>query len=131
MDHWLASKLLALGHLMFASYMFLGWAAIVGGSLAGAPFVRAFWFRLTHLAGFAAVLAVSLCFRACPLTVLEYELLAKAGRIAGDLSDAIVQNPREMAAFLRVAKDLPAEEIDELAKEAQKRRAALAKKSIK
>ncbi len=79
MDSWLASKLLALGHLIFASYMFLGWFAIIGGSLAGARFVRGFWFRLTHAAGFAAVLVVSLFFRACPLTVMEYELLIKAG----------------------------------------------------
>jgi len=57
----------------------------------------------------------------------EDELLALAGRIAGDLSDTIARNPREMAAFLRVAKDLPAEEIDKLAKQAGKRRAYLAK----
>ncbi|MFC1657268.1 helix-turn-helix domain-containing protein [Candidatus Moduliflexota bacterium] len=61
----------------------------------------------------------------------EDELLALAGRIAGDLSDAIAQNPREMAAFLRVAKDLPGGEIEKLAKTAQKRRADLAKKDNK
>jgi len=42
----------------------------------------------------------------------ENELLALTGRIAEDLSGAIAQHPREMAAFLRVARDLPAEEID-------------------
>jgi hypothetical protein len=79
MENWLASKLLALGHLLFASYMFLGWIAIVAGGLAGARFASNFWFRLTHAIGFAAVLVVSLFFRACPLTVLEYDLLARAG----------------------------------------------------
>jgi len=58
----------------------------------------------------------------------EDELLALAGRIAEDLSDAIVKHPREMAAFLRAAKDLPAEEIGKLAEQAKKMKEGCARR---
>jgi DNA-binding XRE family transcriptional regulator len=48
------------------------------------------------------------------------ELLARAGRVADDLPKIIRQHPREMAVFLRTAKGLSAEEIEGLAKEAER-----------
>src|SRR6476620_1151805 len=48
------------------------------------------------------------------------ELLARAGRVASDLSDIIKRHPVELAALLRTAKGLPAEDIARLARSAQK-----------
>jgi transcriptional regulator with XRE-family HTH domain len=46
------------------------------------------------------------------------ELLARAGKVASELSDIIKQQPKEMASFLRAAKGLTAEELTRLAKAA-------------
>ena len=48
------------------------------------------------------------------------ELLARAGRVASDLSDIIKRNPVEVAALLRTTKGLTAEELKRLARDAQK-----------
>ena len=48
------------------------------------------------------------------------ELLARAGRVARDLSDIIKQHPVELAALLRTAKGLTTEDIARLARNAQK-----------
>jgi len=48
------------------------------------------------------------------------ELLALAGRVADDLPEIIRQQPRAMATFLRMAKGLTADEINRLAKQAEK-----------
>ncbi len=48
------------------------------------------------------------------------ELLALAGRVASDLTDIIRERPREMADFLRAAKGLTGEDMDRLARQAQK-----------
>lgn len=48
------------------------------------------------------------------------ELLARAGRVASDLTDIIRERPREMADFLRAARGLTAEDIAHLARQAQK-----------
>src|SRR2546430_2361998 len=50
------------------------------------------------------------------------ELLALAGRVAADVTDAILQHahPREMADFLRAAKGLTAEDLARLVRQAQK-----------
>jgi len=48
------------------------------------------------------------------------ELLALAGRVSSDLAGIIKQHPREMATFLRAANGLTAEEMQQLAKEAQR-----------
>jgi transcriptional regulator with XRE-family HTH domain len=50
------------------------------------------------------------------------ELLARAGRVASDLSSIIKQQPREMASFLRAAKGLTADELARFAKAASKTR---------
>jgi len=48
------------------------------------------------------------------------ELLALAGRLSSDLADIIQRHPREMAAFLRAANGLSAEEMQRLAEEARR-----------
>jgi HTH-type transcriptional regulator, competence development regulator len=48
------------------------------------------------------------------------ELLALAGRVASDLTDIILQRPREMADFLRAAKGLTADDMARLARQAAK-----------
>lgn len=48
------------------------------------------------------------------------ELLARAGRVASDLSDIIKRNPVELAALLRTTKGLTTDDIAGLARNAQK-----------
>jgi hypothetical protein len=48
------------------------------------------------------------------------DLLARAGRVASDLSDIIKERPREMAALLRTTKGLTADDMAKLAREAQR-----------
>jgi plasmid maintenance system antidote protein VapI len=47
------------------------------------------------------------------------ELLARAGKVASDLSDIIKQQPRELAALLRTTKGLSAEDVLKLARQAR------------
>src|ERR1700677_2777242 len=42
------------------------------------------------------------------------DLLARAGRVASDLSDIIKERPREIAALLRTTKDLTADDMARL-----------------
>jgi transcriptional regulator with XRE-family HTH domain len=46
------------------------------------------------------------------------ELLAMAGRVAAELAAVVLRHPRELAAFLRAARDLSPEEIRRLTREA-------------
>jgi transcriptional regulator with XRE-family HTH domain len=48
------------------------------------------------------------------------ELLARAGRVASDLSEIIKRRPVELAALLRTTKGLNTEDIARLARNAQK-----------
>jgi len=48
------------------------------------------------------------------------ELLARAGRVASDLSDIIKRRPVELAALLRTTKGLNTEDIARLSRNAQK-----------
>lgn len=48
------------------------------------------------------------------------ELLARAGKVASDLSDIIKRNPIEVAALLRTTKSLSTDELARLAREVQK-----------
>lgn len=48
------------------------------------------------------------------------ELLARAGRVASDLSEIIKRHPRELAALLRTTKGLSAEDVANLARHAQR-----------
>src|SRR5215471_3302438 len=57
------------------------------------------------------------------------ELLALAGRVASDLTKIIRQRPREMADFLRAAKELPAGDIARLVRQARQAQKAKEKLS--
>ena len=48
------------------------------------------------------------------------DLLARAGRVSSDISDIIKRHPVELAALLRTTKGLTANDIAQLAKQAQK-----------
>ncbi len=48
------------------------------------------------------------------------ELLARAGKVATDLSEIIKRNPVEVAALLRTTKGLTAQDLNRLAQEAQR-----------
>jgi transcriptional regulator with XRE-family HTH domain len=48
------------------------------------------------------------------------DLLARAGRVASDLSDIIKKRPREIAALLRTTKGLTADDMARLARRAQR-----------
>jgi len=48
------------------------------------------------------------------------DLLARAGRVSTDISDIIKRHPKELAALLRTTKDLTAEDIVRLERQAQK-----------
>src|SRR5271163_4712697 len=48
------------------------------------------------------------------------DLLARAGRVASDLSDIIKQHPREIAELLRTTKGLSADDMAKLARQAQR-----------
>ena len=46
------------------------------------------------------------------------ELLALAGKVASDLNEIIRRHPREMASFLRTARGLSSQELEQLTKQA-------------
>lgn len=48
------------------------------------------------------------------------DLLARAGRVASDISEIIKRNPVELAALLRTTKGLSAEDIARLSRQAKK-----------
>lgn len=48
------------------------------------------------------------------------DLLARAGRVSSDISDIIKRHPVELAALLRTTRGLTADDIDRLARNAQK-----------
>src|SRR4051795_13746222 len=48
------------------------------------------------------------------------DLLARAGRVSSDISDIIKRHPVQLAALLRTTKGLTADDINRLARQAQK-----------
>jgi HTH-type transcriptional regulator, competence development regulator len=48
------------------------------------------------------------------------DLLARAGRVSSDITDIIKRHPVELAALLRTTKDLAAEDIARLVRDAEK-----------
>ena len=55
------------------------------------------------------------------------ELLALAGKVSSDLPDIVRKHPREMAAFLRTARNLSAGEIERLEASVRKKQKAPSK----
>ena len=105
-DPWYwAAKALAAGHLLLATFMVSGWLVIVIGGPLGLRFVRNFWFRAVHLGGFAVIAGFAAAGKLCPLTTLEYSLLARSGRDAGE-PEPLVARVVEAALYPDVAPGL-------------------------
>lgn len=73
------ADLVVVFHAAYAGVVVFGMVAILVGVALGWQWVRNFWFRLAHFLMIAAVVAESLLGVACPLTVLEDQLRARAG----------------------------------------------------
>ena len=78
-----AARAVAAVHLVITATMLIGWAAIVAGRIRGWGFVRNAWLRAAHLAGFAGIAGFAAAGKPCPLTTLEFRLLALGGGHTG------------------------------------------------
>jgi hypothetical protein len=58
-------------HVLYVSFVVVGFAAILAGWVGRWEWVRNFWFRLGHLAAMAFVALESLVGVVCPLTLWE------------------------------------------------------------
>lgn len=67
-------------HAGFVAFVVFGFVAILLGVAAGSGWVRNFTFRLIHLLSILFVCAEAITGRACPLTLLENDLRARAGQ---------------------------------------------------
>jgi hypothetical protein len=67
----LAADVVLLVHFAFVLFVVGGFAAIWAGALLRWTWVRAFWFRVTHVAAISFVAAESLIGVMCPLTIWE------------------------------------------------------------
>jgi hypothetical protein len=75
----LAADAVLFVHFSFVLFVVLGLILILAGGLSGWPWVRNPWFRLIHLAAIGVVVLQSWLGAACPLTVWEMSLRARAG----------------------------------------------------
>lgn len=73
------SRLVALIHLLYVLFVFLGIAVIYIGELFKIKFVRNIWFRTIHLIAMIIVAIQQYFLINCPLTILEKNLLLKSG----------------------------------------------------
>jgi hypothetical protein len=69
----------AVFHAAYVAFVAIGFALIAAGLAMHWEWVRAFWFRVTHLGAITFVCAESLTGSACPLTTLESRLRAIGG----------------------------------------------------
>ena len=74
----LADSLLVV-HFAFVAFVVVGFILILAGLWRGWKWVRNFWFRIFHLLAIGIVVAQTWLGKACPLTVWESTLRAKAG----------------------------------------------------
>jgi hypothetical protein len=74
------ADLLAAVHLLFVAYVILAQVLIVVGVLARWAWVRAPWFRISHLVMIAIVSMESIVDFECPLTTWENMLRKAAGQ---------------------------------------------------
>ncbi len=89
MTRWsLLADAVALFHTAYVAFVVLGLVAILLGAAFKWRWIRNFWFRIFHLAAIALVLVETVLGVACPLTVLENTLRARAGQ-AGYPTDFI------------------------------------------
>ncbi len=74
----LADSLLVV-HFAFVAFVVLGFILILAGLWRGWKWVGNLWFRIFHLLAIGIVVAQAWLGKACPLTVWESTLRAKAG----------------------------------------------------
>lgn len=84
---WLADAILVV-HALFVIFVVGGLGAIWLGLALGKPFARNRWFRGTHLAAIAFVVAESILGYMCPLTIWE-DALRGASSEKGFIARAI------------------------------------------
>jgi hypothetical protein len=75
----LLADLVLIVHFAFVVFVVVGLPLVWAGWLWRWPFVRNFWFRLTHLLAIGVVAAESLAGMVCPLTTWENKLRLLAG----------------------------------------------------
>ena len=75
---FLANAVLVL-HVCIAIFVVAGLGLILAGNIARWRWVNNLWFRLAHVLAIAVVVAETWLGIACPLTVLEMSLRARAG----------------------------------------------------
>ena len=69
----------AIVHAAYVAFVVIGFAAIVAGAIASAPWARSFTLRAAHLAAILLVCVEVIIGAVCPLTMLENSLRARAG----------------------------------------------------
>jgi hypothetical protein len=92
----LLADLVVTVHFAYVAFVIVGLILIVVGAALRWSWVRNVWFRATHLAMIAVVVAEAWCGVICPLTTWENELRSLSGQstysggfIANTLHDAI------------------------------------------
>ena len=75
----LAADVILLLHVLFVIFVVLGMVLIFIGKIRSWSWVLNPWFRLTHLAAIAVVVAQSWLGLICPLTTIEMALRSRAG----------------------------------------------------
>jgi hypothetical protein len=77
---WLAlADAVVIVHAAYVAFVVIGFAAIVGGAIAGARWSRSFALRAAHLAAILLVCVEVAIGVVCPLTTLENSLRLRAG----------------------------------------------------
>lgn len=71
-----------VAHALLASFVVLGFVAVIVGWFSGWRWVRNFWFRVIHLALIAIIVVFPLIGGLCPLTELERWLRVHGGEEA-------------------------------------------------
>jgi len=78
-EYHVLADLVVVFHAAYVSFVVVGFAAILIGIAMRGQWVRSFNFRAAHLAAIAMVCVEAMTGTACPLTVLEDALRARAG----------------------------------------------------
>jgi accessory gene regulator protein AgrB len=79
MPYELLADAVLLVHSAVVVFVVGGLVVVVAGNRIGWRWVNAWWFRLTHLAAIAIVVAQAWLRQLCPLTILESWLRVRAG----------------------------------------------------
>lgn len=80
----LLADLTLIAHALIALFVVAGLPIIVVGNLARLEWVNAWWFRVSHIACIAIIVAQAWLGVVCPLTTLEMWLRDRAGQSTYD-----------------------------------------------